>query len=372
MEKNRVLAVDDEPFNLEIMGEILSDQYELQCVDSGEACLKHLELNTPEVILLDVSMPEMDGYEVCRKLKDNPKTSDIPVMFVSARGNLDERIQGYEAGADDYIVKPFAKEELKAKLNGLFNMIDKRLSLEEQVTTATETAFNAMANSSEMGVVIQFVEHCHEIESPEQLAQALMQTLNSFGIKSNIQFRIHGEETNYSLDGACSPIVVELLSMMRHKGRIYEFAPRLLINYTNVSLLMLNLPMNDPVKVGRLRDHVCFLVGVTEQTLISLDTSARLDRKQELLEDTVHKIKDRFEDLVMMINQSHAQNVEVFSKLQRDFDQHIPGMGLDEDQELYIVKTLDETIQQALGKEDMLLDVKAAFYHIEELLSKLT
>ena len=108
MAEHIILAVDDEPFNLEIIEEILEDDYQLHFASSGPECLSVVEGIAPEVILLDVSMPDMDGYEVCRQLKSNPATADIMVMFVSARGTIEERIEGYNVGAEDYIVKPFA------------------------------------------------------------------------------------------------------------------------------------------------------------------------------------------------------------------------------------------------------------------------
>jgi CheY-like chemotaxis protein len=85
-------------------------------VNSGPECLEVVEEFDPQVILLDVSMPQMSGYDVCRKLKENPITQKIIVMFVSARGTVEERMEGYSVGAEDYIVKPFSHEELRLKL----------------------------------------------------------------------------------------------------------------------------------------------------------------------------------------------------------------------------------------------------------------
>ncbi len=110
MALRRILAVDDEPFNLEIIEEILEDlDFELKTVGSGHECLAVVEDFDPQVILLDVSMPKMSGYEVCKAIKANPNTQHIIVMFVSARGSVEERMEGYSVGAEDYIVKPFIK-----------------------------------------------------------------------------------------------------------------------------------------------------------------------------------------------------------------------------------------------------------------------
>ena len=130
MALQRILAVDDEPFNLEIIEEILED-LELQLVTalSGPECLEVLESFSPQVVLLEVSMPGMDGYEVCRRIKANSATADIVVMFVSARGSVEERMEGYSVGAEDYIVKPFSHGELKSKLSNLGqNLLEKEIN----------------------------------------------------------------------------------------------------------------------------------------------------------------------------------------------------------------------------------------------------
>ena len=88
----KLMAVDDNETNLDILEESLEDAYSLQLVSSGSECLSKLEKNEPNIILLDVNMPNMNGYETCEKIKADPKTSDIPVIFVSALNSLDERM----------------------------------------------------------------------------------------------------------------------------------------------------------------------------------------------------------------------------------------------------------------------------------------
>ncbi|MEJ2180868.1 MAG: response regulator, partial [Gammaproteobacteria bacterium] len=87
-DRPKILVVDDEPFNLEIMQEILEEDYEVSYAKSGSECMDMVTKLMPDVVLLDVNMPGMSGYEVCQKLKENPKTTNIPVTFVSALDTL--------------------------------------------------------------------------------------------------------------------------------------------------------------------------------------------------------------------------------------------------------------------------------------------
>ena len=105
--KKTVFIVDDEPTNLTIAAYALSDHYNVFTFNSGANLMKRLEKQIPDVILLDVEMPDMNGYETIKKLKENDKTKDIPVIFVTARSDTDSEFMGLSLGAIDYIIKPF-------------------------------------------------------------------------------------------------------------------------------------------------------------------------------------------------------------------------------------------------------------------------
>jgi CheY-like chemotaxis protein len=371
MALTKILAVDDEPFNLEIIDEIIDTlDFELRVAASGPECLDMIEEYMPQVILLDVSMPKMNGYEVCEKLKSNPNTAHIIVMFVSARGTVDERIKGYSAGAEDYIVKPFGHNELKAKLNNLNHVLIEKESLEKQVENATFTAFNAMANSSEMGQIVNYVENIGAISDPKQLGKALLQCLQSFGLQSNVEFRYGVTTEHFALNGMCSPIVIELFEMLKSKGRLHEFSHRILVNYDSISLLILNMP-EDPDKHGRIRDHICFIVSVTEQQLHAIMTRQTLEFQQARLNSVASNINNKFHGLIGLLNDNRKSNEKVFKQLQEDLEVRIPSMELDKDQEIFIYKKVDETIQKSVAREESLKQVKAAFTEIEQDLSLL-
>ncbi|BDF96455.1 response regulator [Pseudoalteromonas haloplanktis] len=373
MALTRILAVDDEPFNLEIIEEILLDlDFELKMVGSGFECLSVVEDFAPQVILLDVSMPQMNGYEVCRKLKANPSTAHIIVMFVSARGTVEERMEGYAVGAEDYIVKPFGHDELKSKLNILNQVLIEKESLEQQVEDATSTAFNAMANSCEMGLIVNYIESIGMINNTKALGEALVNCLKSFDLQSNVEFRtIPDAPEHFSLTGVCSPIVIELFDMLKHKGRLHEFSHRILVNYELISLLILNMPDHDPDKHGRIRDHVCFIVSVTEQQLRAIMNRAALELQQTKLNNAITMVNSKFHGLIDLLNENRKNNEAVFKRLQEELEERIPSMGLDEDQEIFIYQKVDQTIQNSVAREESVKEVKAAFHEIEQDLSTL-
>jgi two-component system, sensor histidine kinase and response regulator len=116
MRSDTILAVDDDPLNRAILEELLGDTCHLVLVESGEEALRVAPALRPDLVLLDIMMPGMDGYETCRQMRGRKELAFTKIVLVSARAMLAERLRDYSSGADDYVVKPFDHEELKAKI----------------------------------------------------------------------------------------------------------------------------------------------------------------------------------------------------------------------------------------------------------------
>ncbi len=111
-----LMIVEDEPVNIDILVETLGEAYEIAVALSGEEALEDVFNLMPDLILLDIRMPGMDGYEVCRRLKGNERTRDIPIIFVTALDDTADKIMGLDLGAVDYITKPFEPDDVRAKV----------------------------------------------------------------------------------------------------------------------------------------------------------------------------------------------------------------------------------------------------------------
>lgn len=112
-----ILIIDDLPQNIQILGNILKQEnYSISYSQSGKAALAQVKSNKIDLILLDIMMPQMDGFEVCEILKNDPDTQDIPIIFLTARTDTDSIVKGFQLGAQDYVTKPFSAEELLARV----------------------------------------------------------------------------------------------------------------------------------------------------------------------------------------------------------------------------------------------------------------
>lgn len=126
--KNKILIVDDNPETIKILGEALKQSYDVVIATNGEKALAMVEEAPPDLILLDIEMPKMDGYEVCRRIKSNGHTHHIPIIFISA---VEDETKGFDLGAVDYIVKPFNMAAVNARVLTHLNLKRKSELLEE-------------------------------------------------------------------------------------------------------------------------------------------------------------------------------------------------------------------------------------------------
>ena len=137
--KASVLAVDDTATNLAMLRAILRDECQLATADSGEEALKRMaEGAPPALVLLDIGMPGLDGLEVCRRMKQDPRLHKVPVIFITAYGDIADEAAGFEVGAVDYIAKPFSASVVRARVRTHLALADQRRSLEDEVVSRTK------------------------------------------------------------------------------------------------------------------------------------------------------------------------------------------------------------------------------------------
>jgi len=137
--KYEILLVDDRKENLELLESFLIGQgYKIRSALNAKMAFMSIDARLPDLILLDVEMPDMDGYEVCKKLKNGLRTQDIPIIFISAHNDLESKIKAFQLGGVDYISKPFANEEVVARVKTHLKLIEYQHHLEQKIKNGLE------------------------------------------------------------------------------------------------------------------------------------------------------------------------------------------------------------------------------------------
>ncbi len=339
--KMEILAVDDSKMNHKVIARTLSDHYELSSVFSGQACLDRLSESCPDLILLDVTMPDMDGFETCEKIKSQPEYRDLPVLFLSGRCSIEEKVKGYEVGADDYITKPFVEEELLAKIkkNITFKLNNKSLS--EQMKHVAKVTQNAVAMASSIDACMRFLGSSLQVKDIQGLADLFFEYCRNLGLSTTLRIRLEDKEVHtYFEDGIERELEVALLSKLETQTRFIAAGRRVIINFQDVTVLIKNMPNEKSKDYEMIRNFVLTLVEALELRL-----------KEFYAEDSEKKQKGLFNKLKKcthsILEQSGKTNHQLISEsglivedIVQQMEAVVPKLNLDEYQEKEIFRIL--------------------------------
>lgn len=353
-ERPKVLVVDDEPFNLEIMEEILEDEYEVSYAKSGSECMDMVTNIMPDVVLLDVNMPGMSGYEVCQKIKENPKTTNIPVTFVSALDTLAERLAGYEVGGDDYICKPFEAGELLSKVTIAVKYKKERESLMAEAERAMSKAMSVSKDTGDVGAALDFVRSTLKCDAAEKLADLSLYTISSMGLRSSVQIRIGDEVVHKSSDGAINQLERTVVKKMCKEDQVVDLGVRSVFNYDHVSILIKNMPLDDQEKYERVKGTISLLAEAMEvrlQVLAQATPKATLESSsagdQGKLVTLVQRVDALLGQLDESVNKFAPQYIKILSELSYKLEGSFSDLALTEDQEQLLLDLVDQSMNQA-------------------------
>ena len=199
IEKPTLLLVDDEPVNLRVLKQLLGNDYQLVFAKNGEEALKLAESRLPNLILLDVMMPGLTGFEVCRQLKQKKQTRAIPIIFVTALNDEHDEAEGFEAGAVDYIIKPISSAIVKARVKTHLSLVQADELLDSRLQVVQRLGRAAEYKDNETGMHVMRMSHyakelalaygLTEQQSEILLHAAPMHDIGKIGIADSIMLK---------------------------------------------------------------------------------------------------------------------------------------------------------------------------------------
>ena len=359
MGQARILIADDDDVTLEMLTAVLQGQHQVTKAHDGKQALA-LTLKQPfDLVLMDVDMPGLDGYATCQEIKNNPGTTDLPVLFLSAKVNIEERLRGYRVGAHDYLTKPFEVAELTAKIDLALEQRERQRQLNGQIEEAMNTALTTADMYGEVGVVLDLQRKLSECKAYQDIAVAFFTALTQVGFDGCLRLTGRLGMTSRTAVSECSALQNSILDHMERAAgpSIQAAGDNTCFRYKSVLILVRMLPMSPKVadigeeevdRLARARDNVALMAEGIVARMRSLD----VETENTNLEHNKHLVQLTRDTLVDISAQQHANRMhmgKVFQEMNYEIEQSFVHLGLTEQQEDLLSSTLQRHIKHALS-----------------------
>jgi DNA-binding response OmpR family regulator len=342
MSSKPIIAIaDDNQVASEVLAANLEEPYEVRLFGSGQAALDFVAGNHVDLLLLDVGMPGLNGYETCRLLRAGQAQPDVPVIFVSGRAQLEDRLLGYAAGGNDYLVKPCNLDELEAKIQLAIDHHRRARRLASELAEVSHAATVTAEMMGEVGVVLEFHRALTVCATPDDIAQALITTLGRFGLEGCVRLKTRHATVTRSPVGRATALEASLLDHLAAlpDARILTMGQNLGFSFGSVTLVVrcvawATAPSSPETldTMGRARDNVALLVEGAVARLRALDAehdAGQLAGAHSLIAATRRTLVD----LQTIDRDLHRDLDGVFEALRAEFEMRFPQLGLTTEQE---------------------------------------
>ncbi len=288
MQPTKLLIVEDDTTSQLMLKSMLS-MHELTIVDSGEAGLEAAK-EGHDLIILDINLPGIDGYETCKRLRQDELTKLTPIIFLTSYTNIEDRLNAYGVGGNDYISKPFDITELLSKIQFHCEMVEAQKKGAEEMTTAHKLLMEVQTSAAKIQSISRFIQttlFCHDIDS---LYKYFFKTADEIGLDCILRIESQsGVETRTNGDGI-STLEQEILDMSGNMNRIHTFGQdRAIYRWRRATLLT--------TKVGDMIDILAIFMDALEAGIKAVDNEYQLLKRVEQLGANNSEARDRVTDL---------------------------------------------------------------------------
>jgi len=293
MQTIKLLIVEDD-ITSQLMLKSMLAKYALTVVDSGEAGIEAAE-DSPDLIILDINLPGIDGYETCRRLRSMKQTATTPVIFLSSYTDLDDRLQAYGAGGNDYISKPFDITELVTKIDLYSKSVVRQQQTAQDLASSRNLLMGLQISAAKIQSISRFIQatlFCHDVD---MLFQHFFKTAREIEVGCVLQ--IHSTTCNEtrSSDGNISMLEQEILELSSAMQRIHSFGQdRAIFRWSHATLLTRTL--------GDMMDTVALFMDALEAGIKSVESETKLLSQVESLGFQNSLVRDRVADLFKLMN----------------------------------------------------------------------
>jgi CheY-like chemotaxis protein len=345
-----IYIVDDDPMIQAALESILEDDFSLELFGSAEDCLAQLDKGAqPRMILLDVSLPAMDGYALCRLLKERDDTREISITFISAHDTIEARLTGYEAGGEDFVVKPFDVAEVRRKVDVTERRCKETARVKEQTQSAEQLTELLMASMNDYVALVSYLGKLAGAVSAHEVAEFTLDLLSNLGTEGVVQVRVKSGEVTMSKQGINLPLETSVMNHVRTMDRIFEFKNRCAFNYDRATIMLNNMPVQDPEACGRIRDSFAIAAQGADTRLQGIDAESQNRMKQEGIRTLLQGVAQSVAQIKQQQRDNQLEAADIVFHLQEDMMNSFVHLGLTEGQERYLENIVRAYAERLLG-----------------------
>lgn len=343
----RVLIVDDDPTTRSLLRGILARRFDVVTASSGDEALASSREHLPDLVLLDVEMPGLDGYETCRRLRD---IGPLPVIFATAHQSLEEHLKAYDAGASDLVTKPVTSEILLRKVGLAIDKQRHESRLAAEKDSLQKMAMGFLSSMGETGSLLKFMRAGVACRTHEALAEQLVAAARDLGMQASVMIRHAHGATVLTTSGSPSPLGQSILGQLSGMGRIFQFRSQLVVNYERVSIIVGNMPdeVTAATAAGRLRDNVAILAETAEALCDNVDmrltSMRRAEQMQIALGGAVAAVEALRDKQMAMLADTRVLLQELTDSIEKSYS----WLDTSQAQEKFISAAMHQSVQRIL------------------------
>jgi len=347
-----LFVVDDIESYCLLLKSGLEPEYSVECFNTAEACLERMASQPPSLLLLDVDLPGISGFELCQKLRAAPATSRLPIIFISGLDDLDSRMEGYEAGGTDFVIKPFKLPELRKKIEVALQWSDAHQILTSQIADNELLTSLVLSNLDEYAALIGFLRQLNECYAAEDLIAPIFKLLAAYRLDGILQVRDGGQEKTLSANGENCPMEVTVINHVRGLERIFSFGSRTAYNFERITILVNNMPLHEEELCGRLRDHLAIAAETVDAKLASLAAFGQVRRTETEIRDLMTAVSATITALGEKYAWVHDQGETIAGQLQEKLMDAFMPLALSDWQEERIIAFVRAEVDRLIALYD--------------------
>jgi CheY-like chemotaxis protein len=369
MKTLNILLVNCKEVELDALVQSLSSEYEVSTLTEGSKCYQQAKDIQPDLILLGYEIEDVDSISICIQLKNDPKTQAIPIVFISEKTTLKNRLIAYDAGAEDFIQRPYETPELivKTKLILSYNQ-DLRQSKQESIDINTVLSITS-TELSEIASIIDFFRRSFSIRSIEKLADSFLKVILEYNLSATL-FICTLNECQYVSSNRYVTEKDKLL--FQEKGdheKIHSFGESTIFNFKHFNLLVQKMSVDNPEKYGRDKDNIALLGEGIDARIVAINyEQAQIKqalKRQHVIEQTTMALSSLNE---LQEEQQQQEAAAIIDWLAQKMEDSFLSLGLSDPQEEHLM-TLVDTVQQRSNK--LFKKNEALSQHLEAIMTEL-